>query len=164
MTATFYLSNREAKREFKVYANNKLLPFRPVSTYLEVKLDRSPTFRHHLETLRKKLATPVTLLRLLACLGWSAGPKTLRTAALFLVYATADYCSLIWCRSAHTRLIDSVLNDVLRFGAGCLCPIQRTTCQFFQASSQLSFAAWERHYPRPNVAPWTRPYFTRSTS
>ena len=67
-------------------------------------------------------ATRVTLLRRLAVSEWGAGPKTLQTAALFLVYSTAEYCAPVWCRSAHTRLIDSVLNDALRIVTGCLRP------------------------------------------
>ena len=55
-------------------------------------------------------------MRRLAGSGWGAGAKTLRTAALSLVYSTAEY------RSAHTRLIDSVLNDALRIVTGCLHP------------------------------------------
>ena len=54
--------------------------------------------------------------------GWGAGAKTLRIAILSLVYSTAEYCVPIWCRSAHTRLIDSVLNDALRIVTGCLRP------------------------------------------
>ena len=54
--------------------------------------------------------------------GWGAGAKTLRTAALSLVYSTVEYCAPVWCRSAHTRLIDSVLNDALRIVTGCLRP------------------------------------------
>ena len=54
VTTAFHLNNRETKREFNVYNNGKRLPFCPVPTYLGVKLDRSLTFRHHLETLRKK--------------------------------------------------------------------------------------------------------------
>ena len=46
----------------------------------------------------------------------------MRTAILSLVYSTAEYCALVWCRSAHTRLIDSVLNDALRIVTGCLRP------------------------------------------
>ena len=46
----------------------------------------------------------------------------MRTAALSLVYSTAEYCALVWCRSAHTCLIDSVLDDVLRIVTGCLHP------------------------------------------
>ena len=39
-----------------------------------------------------------------------------------LVYSTSEYCTPVWCRSAHTRLIDSVLNDALRIVTGCLHP------------------------------------------
>ena len=54
--------------------------------------------------------------------GWGAGAKTLRMATLSLVYSTAEYCAPVWCRSAHTRLIDSVLNDALHIVIGCLRP------------------------------------------
>ena len=54
--------------------------------------------------------------------GWGAGAKTLRIATLSLVYSTTEYCTPVWCRSAHTRLIDSVLNDALRIVTGCLRP------------------------------------------
>ena len=43
-------------------------------------------------------------------------------AALSLVYSTAEYCAPVWCRSAHTLPIDSVLNDALRIVTGCLRP------------------------------------------
>ena len=59
-------------------------------------------------------------MRRLAGSGWGTGAKTLRTAALSLVYSTVEYCSPVWCRSAHTRLINSVLNDALRIVRGCL--------------------------------------------
>ena len=122
VTAAFHLNNREARRELKVYNKNRLLPFCPTPTYLGVKLDRSLTFRHHLVALRKKLSTRVTLLRRLVGSGWGAGAKTLRIATLSLVYSTAEYCAPVWCRSAHTRLIDSVLNGALRIVTGCLRP------------------------------------------
>ena len=54
--------------------------------------------------------------------GWGAGAKTLRIATLSLVYSAAEYCASVWCRSAHTRLIDSVLNDALHIVTGCLRP------------------------------------------
>ena len=99
-----------------------MLPFFPVPTYLGVKLDRALTYYHHLGALRKKLSTVVLLLRRLVGSGWSAGAKTLRTAVLFLIYSTAEYCTPTWCRSAHTRLIDSVFDDALRIVTGCLRP------------------------------------------
>ena len=122
VTAAFHLNNRGAKRKLKVYNNDRLLPFCPTPTYLGVKLDRSLTFRHHLVALRKKLSSRVTLLRRLVGSGWGAGAKTLRISTLSLVYSAAEYCAPVWCRSAHARLIDSVLNDALRMVTGCLRP------------------------------------------
>ena len=110
-TAAFHLNNREPKRELKVYNNDKLLPFYPNPTYLGVKLDRSLTFRHHLVALHEKLSSRVTLLRQLVGSGWGAVAKTLCIATLSPVYSTAEYCVSVWCCSAHTHLIDSILND-----------------------------------------------------
>ena len=122
VTAVFYLNNQEANRELKVYNNDRLLRFCPIRTYLGVKLDRSLTFCEHLMTFHKKLSSSVTLLRQLMDLGWGAGAKTLRIATLFLVYSAAEYCAPVWCRSAHTRLINNVLNDALHIVTGCLRP------------------------------------------
>ena len=122
VTAAFHLNNREAKRELKVYNNGRLLPFCPTPTYLGVNLDRSLTFRHRLVALRKKLSSRVTLVRRLVGSGWGAGSKTLCIATLSLVYSTSEYCTLVWCPSAHTRLIDNVLNNALRIVTGCLRP------------------------------------------
>ena len=128
VTAAFHLHNQEAKRELKVYGNGKLLPFFPVLTYFGVKLDRSLTFRHYLERLRKKTSYPRHASETTCGLGWGAGAKTLNTAALSLVYSTAEYCAPVWCCSAHTRLSDSVFNDALCIVTGCLRPTKRTTC------------------------------------
>ena len=122
VTEAFHLHNRKAKRELKAKNNNKILPFCPVPTYLGVKLDRVLTYRHHLETLHKKLSTRVSLLRRLLDSGWGAGAKILRTAASSLIYSTAEYCAPAWCRRAHARLIYSVPNDVLRIIIECLRP------------------------------------------
>ena len=59
VTAAFHLNNIKAKRELNVYNNGNLLPPCPVPTYLGIELDRSLTFRHHFEALRKKLSTRV---------------------------------------------------------------------------------------------------------
>ena len=122
VTAAFHLNSREAKRELKVYNNDKLLPFCPNPTYFGLKLDRLHTFRHYLVALCKKLSSRIKLLRRLVGTGWGTGAKTLRKVALFLVYSTAEYCAPVWCRSAHKRLIDSVLNDALLMPTGCLRP------------------------------------------
>ena len=95
---------------------------RRIAHFVIRRLDRSLTFRHHLVALHKKLSSCITLLRRLVGSGWGAGAKTLSIATLSLVYSAADYCAPVWCRSAHTRLIDSVLNDALSIVTGCLRP------------------------------------------
>jgi len=84
-------------------------------------VDRSLTNHRHLESLRTKLTSRVALLRRLA------GATTLRTATLGRFWSfqnsTAEYCAPVWCRSAHTRLIDPATNDALRTVTGWLRPI-----------------------------------------
>jgi len=122
VSAAFHLNNKEAKRELKVNFNNETLPFCSKPKYLGVTLDRSLTYRRHLESLRKKLTSRVALLRRLAGSGWGAGTTTLRIATLALVHSTAEYCAPVWCRSAHTCLIDPAINNALRIVTGCLRP------------------------------------------
>ena len=70
-----------------------------------------------------------------------AGAKTLRLATLSLVYSTAEYCTPVWCCSAHTRLIDSVLNDALRIVTGCLRPTPRE-CRSQPAEQRERHSPW----------------------
>jgi len=76
VSAVFHLNNKEAKHELKVSFNNKTLPFCSEPKYLGVNLDRSLTYRRHLESLHKKLTSRVALLRRLAGSGWGAGATT----------------------------------------------------------------------------------------
>jgi len=122
VSAVFHLNNKEAKHELKVNFNNKTLSFCSEPKHLGVTLDRLLTYRRHLEPLRKKLTSHVALLRRLAGSGWGAGATTLRTSTLTLVHLNAEYCAPVWCRSAHTRLIDPIINDALRLVTGCLRP------------------------------------------
>ena len=116
VTAAFHLNNREAKRELKQYTFTVLSnPYLPWGKTGQIAHVSSP-----FSGIAQKLFSRVTLLRRLVGSGWGAGAKTLRIATLSLVYSTAEYCAPVWCRSAHTRLIDSVLNDALRIVTGCL--------------------------------------------
>jgi len=122
VSAVFHLNSKETKRELKVNFNNETLPFCSESKYLGVTLDRSLTYRRHLESLCKKLTSRVVLLRRLAGSGWGAGATTLRTATPALLHSTAESCAPVWCRSAHTRLINPTINDALLTVTGCLRP------------------------------------------
>ena len=122
VSAAFHLNNKEARRELSISVEGRTLPYCAEPTYLGIKLDRALTYRRHLESLRKKLTTRVGLLRRLAGSTWGAGATTLRTATLALVHSAAEYCAPVWCRSAHTRLINKPINDALRIVTGCLRP------------------------------------------
>ena len=71
--AAFHFNNKEAKREVKVNHNHETLPFCSEPTYFGVTLDRTLTYRRHLESLRKELTSRVALLRPHAGSGWGAG-------------------------------------------------------------------------------------------
>ena len=160
VTTAFHLHNRKAKRELKVKNNVKILPLCPVPTYLGVKLDRALTYRHHLEALRKKISTSVSLLRQLAGSGWGADAKTLRTAALSLIYSTAECCTPAWCRSAHTPSLTTFFMTLFAYLLDACIPLQRTTFQFSQAPCQPSIAAKEQHSPWLVAVLWTLATFS----
>ena len=144
MTAVFHLYNMEAKRELHAIVEGCMLPFSTEPTYLGIKLDRALTFRHHLESLRSKLKSHIGLLRRLAGSSWGANVQTLRTTAQAFIHSTAEYCAPVWCRSAHTHLINKTINDTLCIVTGYLRPAP--TCNLhilanIQLSIYLSFAA-----------------------
>ena len=122
VTSCFHLNNREVKREISVHLESIILKSTPHLKYLGVTLDRTLTYRQHLENLRKKLTSRVALLRGFARSSWRAVADTLRTGTLALVYSTDEYCVPAWCRSTHTRMIDKPINDALRILSGCLEP------------------------------------------
>ena len=102
-----------ARRELSIFVNGQALPFCDKPTYLGIKLDRALMLRRHLGSLCRKLTSCVGLLKQLAGSCWGADATVLRTVTLALVHSTVEYCGPVCCRSAHTRLIDKPINDVL---------------------------------------------------
>ena len=99
VSTVFHLNNKEAKRELHVYIDTRRLNFQPKTTYLGVKLDRTLSYRQNLAGLRDKVMARSALIRKLVGTGWGGSPSTLRTSALALVYAPAEYCAPTWSRS-----------------------------------------------------------------
>ena len=119
MLAAFRLYNKETRRDLNIFVSGWILPFCDEPTYLGIKLDRTLTFRQHLESLRKNLTSRIGLLKRLARSSWGANPTVLRRATLAF-HSTAKYCTPVWCLSNHTRLINKPSNDALRIVIGCL--------------------------------------------
>jgi hypothetical protein len=120
VSAYFHLNNRQANQELSVTVDGRKIPFSPLPTYLGVKMDRSLTYHQHLDSLKLKVASRTALIRKLAGSTWGADASTLRISVLALVFAPAEYCAPVWCRSSHTQLVDSELNNAVRVITGCL--------------------------------------------
>jgi hypothetical protein len=90
------------------------------SKYLGVTLDRTLTYNDHLMKTSKKISARINIVRKLAGTGWGAGAETLRTAALAIVYSTAEYCAPVWLNSVHISKIDVQVNNAMRIISGCV--------------------------------------------
>jgi hypothetical protein len=88
--------------------------------YLGVTLDRTLTYNAHLTKTSKKVSARIKIVRKLAGTGWGAGAETLRTAALAIVYSTAEYCVPVWSNSVHISKIDVQLNNAMCIISGCV--------------------------------------------
>lgn len=120
VTTMFHLYNKDATRKINIMADNVQLHFEPFPTYLGVKLDRTLSFKRHLDCVKAKTTARAALIRRLAGTTWGADTKTLRISTEALVFATAEYCAPAWCRSPHVKKLDAALNTALRTISGCL--------------------------------------------
>ena len=108
-----------AKRELLVCLNGNSLPFCATPKYLGVTPDRSLI---HVESLRKKLNSRVSLIKHQGETRWGVGAMTLCTATPALVHSAAEYREPTWCRNYHINPIDSIINNAMRIVTGCLRP------------------------------------------
>lgn len=134
-TSCFHLNNRQAKFELEVQMNGRTLGFNPHPKYLGITLDRTLSYKHHLQKLRGKLAARNNVITKLASSSWGADAKTLRTSALALVYSTAEYCAPVWMNSSHTNLVDTQLNASMRLISGT---VRSTPLQWLPALSNIA--------------------------
>lgn len=116
----FHLKNREADRTLEIEWRDTKLNNSAHPTYLGVMLDRSLTYKHHCEKTKLKIATRNNILRKLTGSTWGANAHTLRVSALSLCFSAGEYASPVWSRSAHTKQIDTILNESCRLVTGCL--------------------------------------------
>jgi hypothetical protein len=120
MVTAHHLDNKAARATLNVLFCGKKVEHVEHAKYLGVTFDRTLTFRQHLDQSRQKVKTRLNLLRKIAGTTWGAGAKTLRTAALALVYSTAEYCAPVWGSSSHTKKLDTMLNAAMRTVSGAL--------------------------------------------
>ncbi|XP_060518350.1 uncharacterized protein LOC132697064 [Cylas formicarius] len=116
----FHLNTKMAHRQLQVYADNHLLTHNTTPKYLGVTLDRTLSFKQHLQNTAAKLRTRNNIIHKLCGTTWGSNASTLRCSALGLVYSTAEYCAPVWLNSAHTRLVDTQLNTTMRLISGTI--------------------------------------------
>ena len=109
-----------AKHQMEVSCGGNTIPTTSNLKYTGVTLDRSLTYTKHLSQLSVKVNAPCNLLRRLAGTKWGAHFDVLQTSTTALAFAPAEYCSPVWCRSAHTHRLDAALNNGLRLVSGCI--------------------------------------------
>ena len=87
---SFHLNNNEANRTLKVMQEGSLLKHNP--RHLGVDFDRTLSFNTHLSRMSQKIKSRLNILQRIVGSNWGVDPNTIRTAALGLVYSTAEYC------------------------------------------------------------------------
>ncbi|CAM4347724.1 unnamed protein product [Leuciscus chuanchicus] len=107
---SFHLKNRDTRKELSVSWDGDKLSNHPHPVYLGVTVDRTLSFKTHLQNTKAKINTRNNILRKL--------PPTIRATALALCFPTAEYAC--WSRSHHTKLIDTALNDTCHIITGCI--------------------------------------------
>jgi hypothetical protein len=110
----FHSNNKLANRELRIEMNGSLLRNNIFSKYLGVTLDRTLAFRQHLKNVAAKLKTRYNVIQKLCGTMWGSSADTLRGSVMGLVYSVAEHCASVWLNSAHTGIIDSQLNSLMR--------------------------------------------------
>ena len=111
-----------ASRSLNIKLNNVSLNHNFNPKMLSITLDRSLTYRAHLDQKAQKLSSRINLLQQFAGTSWGASAESLKTAALSLVFSTAEYCCPVWLLSSHCYKINVQLNRALRIVSGTIKP------------------------------------------
>ena len=119
----FHLNIHEAQRQLNICVHGITLPHNSHPKYLGVKLDRQLTYRQHIDGLREKVMARNNFIRCLSGSStWGANAKTLRTAALAIVYSSEENATPVWTQSSQTKKLNVSLNDTMRIITGCVKP------------------------------------------
>ena len=78
VVSSFHLNNREANRVPLVRINDEIISYDECPRYLEIHLDRSLTFKQHLNKTALKVRTRNNILSKLANARWGAHYEVLR--------------------------------------------------------------------------------------
>ena len=120
VSTAFHLCNSQANRVLNIQVDDLMLPYDNNPKYLGIILDRSLTYKQHLEATAHKIGKRNSILKKITGTSWGAHQTVLRTTALALSYSVAEYCAPVWNRSLHVDKIDGKLSESMRNVAICL--------------------------------------------
>ena len=124
VSSTFHLKNHRPNYRPKIYFNNQqLLRTEANPKYLGVSLDRTLTFKHHLDHLKRKVSSRVALIKRLAGTNWELFPNP--------TYFSPSTC-LCLC-----RVLCSCLEPQHTFPQDC-CPPQRSNANHIRLPKKYS--------------------------
>ena len=81
-------------------------------------MDRSLTFKQHLNKTTLKVRTRKNILSKLAGASWGAHFDVLTQTTISVVNSVADFGSPVWLKSNHINVIDVQLNEAMRIVSG----------------------------------------------
>jgi len=108
-----HLNNREAQKELKLKIGDNHIVNEECPKYLGMRIDRSLTFKKHLEDVKNKLKSRNNIISKLAGANWGSNTKVLQISAIALGYSVVEYCAPVWARSAHCHEVDTELNRTM---------------------------------------------------
>jgi hypothetical protein len=123
----FHRNTHAANKQLDVMFNGTSIKHVDHPKYPGVTLDRTLTFKSHLEKAAKKMNSRVNLVRKLAGTKWGSNAQTLRTASVALVYSSAEYCAPVW--------LDVQLSNVMRLITGT---VKSTELQWLPVLSNIA--------------------------
>ena len=120
VSSVFHLNNKQAQNPLTITVDNKTLPIEREPKNLGVTLDRTLSYKAHIQGIAKKVNKRNCIIRKIAGTSWGAKQSVLRTSGLALCYSAAEYAAPVWSRISHTHQIDTKLRDTMRTISGCL--------------------------------------------
>ena len=99
----FHLVNRECGKQLNISWNWVNLTLCNLPVYLGVIVDRTLSYKAHIEETKMKVGTRNNIIRKLRTSKWVATPTTFRSSALALCYSAAEYACPVWERSTHAK-------------------------------------------------------------
>ena len=116
------------KHELNLVWNETWLINTATTVYLGIHLDRTLSYKVHIQKTKMKGNARNNIIRKLANSKWAGcRATTLRTSCLALCYSATEHAYPVWARSGHANKLNPALHECCRIITGCLKPVNVTS-------------------------------------